>query len=297
MSYKLQNTLILLFIAIIVIALSVWRLLFFFPKQVDDLQAQLKQIDEAVIQIPDLQTSLEKTRGLLHDREEVLASLDKTVEVNVTMADAFAYLDQIQDRYGSMSFTLTYNGEKSSKGFGSRSFTLAGESVYRTIFSLVWALEQGPQLFVIEGLNMRGVESSVRQEGEPSLVIPFEMKVRALYANVTGLPPIKKTLRDVRVPRMRNIFYPLISKNLPPNTKGLVEVERAELRAILPGRAIVADHTGKVRILTEGDEVYLGYLTKVDQADNFAEFTLNKGGIVERFRLKLQFTSEGGESQ
>ncbi|MFH0883218.1 MAG: hypothetical protein V2A56_09560 [bacterium] len=297
MSFKLRNTLILLFTAMVVIAITVWRLLFFFPDKIESLRSQLKQVEESVVQIPGLKASLQKTRELIYTREEVLSSLDKTVEVDVTMADAFAYLDQIQDRYGAINFTLTYNGQKESKGFGSRSFTLSGESVYGTIFSLVWALERGPNLFVIDGLNMRGVEASPQQVDGASLVIPFEMKVQALYANVTGLPPIKRTLADVRVPRRRNLFYPLISKNLPPNTRGLVEVERAELRAILPNRAIVADHTGKVRILSEGDEVYLGYLTKVDLADNFAEFTLNKGGIVERFRLKLLFTSEEGESR
>jgi hypothetical protein len=297
MSFKLQNTLILLFVAIVVIALSVWRLLFFFPKQVDSLQAQLQQVNTSIVQIPDLQTSLQKTRTLIKEREEVLSSLDKTVEADVTMADAFAYLDKIQDRYCSITFTLTYNGQQENKGFGSRSFTLSGETTYSTLFSMIWALEQGPKLFVISGLNMRGVESSREKIGDPSLIIPFNMTVQALYANVAGLPPIKRTLRDVKVPRLRNLFYPLISKNLPPNTKGLVEVERAELRAILPGRAIIADHNGKVRILTEGEEVYLGYLTKVDQANNYAEFTLNKGGIVERFRLNLHFSSEEGESR
>ncbi len=297
MSFKLRNTLILLVTALIVAGFSVWRLLFFYPREIDDLRGQLKKVDESVVQIPDLETSLQKVRKTITDREEMLASLDKTVEENLSMAEAFAYLDKIQDRYGSIAFTLTYNGEKESKGFGSRSFTITGESVYRTLFSLIWALERGPKLFVIEGISMRGVEGSTQQGGGSSLVIPFDMKVRALYANVTGLPPIKRTLSDVKVPRLRNLFYPLISKNLPPNTRGLVEVERAELRAVLPGRAIVADHSGKVRILSEGDEVYLGYLTKVDQADNYAEFTLNKGGIVERFRLKLQFAAEEGESK
>jgi len=38
--------------------------------------------------------------------------------------------------------------------------------------------------------------------------------------------------------------------------------------------------------LEEGDEVYLGYVTKIVPEEGRVEFTLNKGGIVERFELR-----------
>jgi hypothetical protein len=292
MSFKLRNTIILLALALIVIGFSVQRLVFHYPEQVEALTAEIEAIDQSVVQIPELEKNLAQAREIIREREAVLAGLDKTIETDISIADAFAYLDRIQDRYGALRFTLTYKNEREAKGFGSRSFQLTGEGTYRTVFALVWALERGPKIFVVERLNMRGVEG---QAGDPDVIIPFDMTVRALYADVTGLPPINRTLSDVRVPWVRNLFYPLISKQLPPNSRGLVEVERAELRALLPGRALVADHTGKVRVLSEGDEVYLGYLTKIDQSRNLAEFTLNKGGIVERFQLRLQFSSEQGD--
>ena len=60
---------------------------------------------------------------------------------------------------------------------------------------------------------------------------------------------------------------------------------------MLPGKAILVDHLGKIHVLKEGDEVYLGYLTKIDVPNNRVEFTLNKGGIVERYSLTLPFPS------
>jgi len=295
MSFKLRNTLFLLFLALAISAFGVWRLVFVYPKMINSLESQIAEMDVSIVQIPELEATLELARNGIAEREEKLAQLDKTVEKDITLADAFAYLDDIQDRYGSIQLTVTYMDDKSLRGFGSRGFTLTGEGTYHTIFSLIWALERGPKVFTIDKLNMRGVEAARTGNEVSSLVVPFEMTVRALFADVSGLPPITRTLQDVRVPWIRNMFYPLISTNLPPNTKGLVEVERSELRALLPGRAILADNSGKIHVLSEGDEVYLGYLTKIDIAKNLVEFTLNKGGIVERFRLNLQFTAEEGE--
>jgi hypothetical protein len=118
------------------------------------------------------------------------------------------------------------------------------------------------------------------------------MEIHALYADVKDLPPIKKTLADVKVEEVKNPFVPYVYRELPPNTRGLLEVERADLKAIIPGRAFVADHTGKIHVLKEGDEVYLGYVTKIDVEKNQVEFTLNKAGIVEKFVLKLRFEQQ-----
>jgi hypothetical protein len=40
--------------------------------------------------------------------------------------------------------------------------------------------------------------------------------------------------------------------------------------------------------LAEGDEVYLGYLTKINYDKYSCEFLLNKGGILEKITLVLE---------
>ena len=85
-------------------------------------------------------------------------------------------------------------------------------------------------------------------------------------------------------------FAPIISSGIPPNTRSLVEVERADLRAVIPGKAFVLDQTNVIRTLLEGDEVYLGYVTKIDQANGRMECTLNKGGIIEKVELKIRYS-------
>ena len=57
---------------------------------------------------------------------------------------------------------------------------------------------------------------------------------------------------------------------------------------MIPDGAYVADASGNTHLLWEGDEVYLGYLTKIDYSTNEVKFVLNKGGVIEKITLKLE---------
>ncbi|MEL6823506.1 MAG: hypothetical protein AAFP70_17240, partial [Calditrichota bacterium] len=63
----------------------------------------------------------------------------------------------------------------------------------------------------------------------------------------------------------------------PANPRGLVEVEKAKLKAVMLGRAMIEDHKGKTHMLREGDEVFLGVISKIDQTNNRVEIRLNSG--------------------
>ena len=58
---------------------------------------------------------------------------------------------------------------------------------------------------------------------------------------------------------------------------------------MIPGKAFVLDQTNTIRTLQEGDEVYLGYITKIDPESGSIEATLNKGGIIDKVDLKIRY--------
>jgi hypothetical protein len=70
-----------------------------------------------------------------------------------------------------------------------------------------------------------------------------------------------------------------------------VEVERSDLKAVIPGKAFLLDQTNVIRTLREGDEVYLGYITRVDPEGGRLEATLNRGGIIEKVELKIRYAA------
>ena len=68
-----------------------------------------------------------------------------------------------------------------------------------------------------------------------------------------------------------------------------MEVERSDLKAVIPGKAFVLDQANSIRTMQEGDEVYLGYVTRIDPEAGRMECTLNKGGIIEKVELNIRF--------
>jgi hypothetical protein len=65
-------------------------------------------------------------------------------------------------------------------------------------------------------------------------------------------------------------------------------VQGANLLALIPEGAFIADSKGNTYLLWEGQQVYLGYLTKIDYDHNMVSFILNKGGIIEKIDLSLE---------
>ena len=83
----------------------------------------------------------------------------------------------------------------------------------------------------------------------------------------------------------------------PPNVDNLLDVQGAKLLALIPEGAFIADASGNTFLLYEGQEVYLGYLTKIDYETNRVTFILNKGGIIEKVDLQLQREDKTGKKE
>src|SRR5690606_19843527 len=83
-----------------------------------------------------------------------------------------------------------------------------------------------------------------------------------------------------------NPFFPSVMEELPPNTYNLLEVENANLVAIIGQHAVFRDANGTHQ-LGVGDKVYLGHIKVVDPKKDLVVVHLNKGGIVDEVELAL----------
>jgi len=305
MTFKQRNTIILGSQTSLIVLVGAYLLLGYYPTKFENLKKEIDHCDQTLRDLQVREDYLAELNTKLAQNRELLTGWNKIVEANVTMGDILDYLNSIQARYGEFKFSLAYINDIQSTDFSYKVFTLTGEGDWQAIFALVWVLENGPKIFTIDRLELRGVETMEEDEEPPyynrfKMVIPFSMQVKAIYSsaiNVADLPVVNAANYIVQIPAGHNIFYPGIVHNLPPNEYGLLEVERAELRALLPGKAIVADHQGTLHSLIEGDPVYLGYLLRINQEQNTALFLLNKGGIVENFSLKLKLGSDPSQPE
>jgi hypothetical protein len=184
---------------------------------------------------------------------------------------------------------MVYQGLQNFGSFGYNVYQLKGEAPFDNYYRFIWYLENDRKLYKIHTVSLKGVEIAPTDKVEGGVLVTFEMLVHAYFSSVAEL---SSSLGERSIsPNVLNAdpFTPVISSGIPPNSRLLVEIERSDLKAVIPGKAFVLDQTNTIRTLREGDEVYLGYVTRIDPERGRVECTLNKGGIIEKTELKIQY--------
>lgn len=292
MSYKLRNLIVLASLCLILFSVSGYIVFWHFPKKISASEKKITSLKKQIASLQGVEEEYQNIDKIIKEKEQRLANLNKRVVPAVTPSESYRYLISILKYSGMMDFDMLFQGTKDANGYRYNVYNLKGEGPFYKIYEFVSYLEKGPLFYKIEKLTLRMVEEKDKETGVYQIILPFEMEIWALFANVADLPPIRRTLASVRVNRATNPFYPYIYRNLPPNTDGLPEVERAELKAIVDDKILISDSENKIHELKAGDKVYLGYLKRIDGENNEAHFILNKGGIVETFSLHMRFGEE-----
>lgn len=288
-SYKARNILTLGIFLSIILGVGGYFILLKYPKKIDYFNVELKKMNQQIKALNGIEQQFDVIQGQIDEEKEKLANLKKQIVPGVTSAETYNYIDKIMSYSGELKLNLMYVGDDAGNGYGYNIFNIKGEGTFHNIYKFLWYLERGPLIYKIKKTNLRVMESRNKETNRTELVIPFDIIIWALYADINDLPPIKRKLRDVNFVSAGNFFYPYITKEIPENDGNLIDVERAELKAVMPGKAFIVDQNGQVNLIEVGSKVYLGYVTRIDPRNNNVEFTINKGGIVERFILKLGF--------
>ena len=114
------------------------------------------------------------------------------------------------------------------------------------------------------------------------------MIVEAYYSGIPELS-ISTGQRPLQPDRPAlNPFYPAILPEIPPNTRDLVEIKRSNLKGVITGKAFIQDQNNRIRELSEGEEIYLGYISKIDPERGMVEYVLNEGGIIDKGELVIR---------
>lgn len=289
MNYKTRNVLVLLIFVLLISLTGGYFNYFYFPKKADEAKTKIQDLDQRIAALQGIEEEIAQVKEMLAKQKRKLSNLDKQLTSHGSPAETYQYINTILTYSGVLKLDLVYQSNNQSENYRYDVYKIKGEGFFTTIFKFLWYLERGPQIYKIRRLSLRGVENREIDSTRTFIVVPFEMELWALFTELEDVPSIRRTLRNVRASYVRNPFMPFIYRNLPTNSENLLEAERATLKGILPGQAFVEDHSGQVHNMREGDKVYLGYVSRVDAENNRVVFILNKGGIRERFTLKLGF--------
>ena len=291
MSYKVRNSIALGVLLLLVLGVGTYIRAFNLPKKARQIETEIKKIDEELQNTPNLVNQFNDLSAVLNDTQKRWEGRNKDIPPVDITSQSYAYFSRLIDLSGYVKLDMIYAGVQQMGNYGYNIYTLKGEAPFENLYRFVWYLENDRKLYKIQNVTLRGVEIPAKEsESEESrVVVTFEMTVHAFFSSVAELASSMGERAITPNLLVVDPFMPVIASDLPPNIRSLVEIERSDLKAVIPGKAFVLDQGNEIRTLEEGDEVYLGYVTKIDPESGRMECTLNKGGIIERLELKIRY--------
>lgn len=292
MSYKARNSLVLGILVFLVLGAGTYIRGFNLPAKAEKIEGEIKQIDEELQNTPnlvnqfnDLSTTLEEARGRWENRSKDIPAEDIS-------SQTYAHFSRLIDLSGHIKLDMIFQGTEQKEGYGYNIYNLKGEAPFANWYRFVWYMENGRKLYKITDTKVKGLEIPPKEGEVAEFVVGFEMVVHAYFSQVPELAsaPGERAID----PNHLGVdpFSPVIWADVPPNIDDLVEIERSDLKAVVPGKAFVLDQENTIRALAEGDEVYLGYVTRIIPEEGRLECTLNKGGIIEKVELTIRYSAD-----
>ncbi len=290
MNKKLRSTLVLLALLLIILIAGSSYLYFVQGKDLDKKRANLKELQEKALDPQELlaqyQDLLEKSNRL----DSILANREFNIPQNLSSIKFYNFVNNITNGFSDKAqVNIEYIEQKQEKEFFYHDYKLTGFGYFNEVYNLIYAIENGKELKKVTNINLGNLVQT--KEGEnPVYLVNFTINARTYFSSDNRFAPATFVENNLSAPTLYDGFYPLIRNEIPPNIDELLDVQGATLLALIPEGAFIADSKGNTYLIWEGEQVYLGYLTKIDYQNSRVSFILNKGGIIEKVDLQLDRT-------
>jgi hypothetical protein len=292
MNKKLRSTLGLVALLIIILAVGGIYLFMFQRGAINERQEKLNELNANVFDPEELikrYQSLEKRSAEL---DSILSARTFNIPQNISSIKFFNFINNIVSNFSPYTqVNVEYLDQVKDKEFFVHQYKLSGSGYFNEVYSLIYAIEQSKELKKINKLKL-GNLIRTDKDGVPLFLVSFDMTAQIYYSSDNRFAPAVSQENNLATGPLYDAFYPLIRNEIPPNVDNLLDVQGAKLLALIPEGAFVADTKGNTYLVWEGEQVYLGYLTKIDYDNNTVSFILNKGGIIEKVTLELEKTSK-----
>ncbi len=297
MSYTIRNSIVIGVLLLLILSVGTYIRAFNLPKQEEAIETQIKTIDEELQNTPNLVNQFNDLSATLAETKQRWENRNKDIPPVDVTAQTYAYFSRLIDLSGKVKLDMMYTGAQQKGNFGYNTYALKGEAPFESFYKFIWFLENGRKLYKVNNMNVRGLEIVASDEREGEILVTFDANVHAYFSSVAELTSSLGERSITPNYLGADPFAPVIASGISPNLRSLVEIERSDLKAVIPGKAFVLDQDNTIRTLEEGDEVYLGYVTRVVPGEGRIEATLNKGGIIEKVELKIRYGPVTGTVQ
>lgn len=202
---------------------------------------------------------------------------------NNNTSHVYNYLRQLNTGSAETQLNFSYIDSVQHENYGIINYSIQGEGRYQNLMNFVYRIEYSRPLIQINTIQFGGISEIERLDR-----VTFNITMGAYYrrgdwSEYRAIPEV--VLDDGE--RVHNPYYPLIH-SVPPNSDNLPEVENSRLVMMTRNRAHIVDQNGRSQQLAIGDRVYLGRLSSIRMDQGEVTFSMNRGGIADRYVLSLE---------
>ncbi len=284
----MRNTIVLASVLAVILTLGIYLTVFSLPKKLSKIESEIKRIQIELQNTPDLANQYNTTSAQLAGMKMRWQTRNKDIPSKDITGETYGYLNRMIDVSGEIKMDMTYVGPKDFGRYGYNVYTIKGEAPFANLFKFIWLAEEGRRLMKISNLSLRGYEAKDKVTKETKILVLFDLEFQSYFSSIPELNNSPNQQNPVPVSVASNPFYPLILHEIPSPQADEIEIERSTLTAVTNSKAFLIDQNQKSRVLQEGDKVYLGYVTRIFPGEGKIECLLNRGGVPERFELKIR---------
>ncbi len=293
MSQKTKNSL-LIFILFLILTAAGGSYIYFFQKdKIKIKKAKLEKMRASYSSMEALQNKLNLAEVKVAKIDSALSERKFIIPSELTQEKFYEFVDNnFKDIPDFKYINIDYKGEFSENLIKYHKYNLEGVGYFESVYRLVYAIEHSKELKKIESGQIEGT-TSVTKSGNARYLVKFEFEVKIYFAENDKFSSIVYAENIMSPRNLYDAFYPLIRDQIQANNSNLPDVQDAQLLFLYPDGAFIKDKKGNTFLLKEGDRVYLGYTTEINQKEQSISFILNKGGIVENYTLKVDSKTKG----
>jgi hypothetical protein len=287
MNKKLRSTLVLLALLLIILIAGGAYLYFVQNKDLDEKREKLQELQAKAL---DPQELLARYQELLIESnrlDSILANREFNIPQNLSSIKFYNFVNNITNGFSDKAqVNIEFLDQKQEKEFFYHEYKLTGFGYFNEVYNLIFAIENSKELKKVTSVSLGNLVQT-KEDEIPVYLVNFTLNTKAYFSTDNRFAPATYVENNLGGPTLYDAFYPLIRNEIPPNVDELLDVQGASLLALIPEGAFIADSKGNTYLIWEGEQVYLGYLTKIDYQNSRVSFILNKGGIIEKMDLEL----------
>ena len=290
MNKKLRSTLVLLALLFVILIAGGAYLYFVQSKDLDEKRVKLQELQAKAL---DPQELLARYQDLLvqsNRLDSILANREFNIPQNLSSIKFYNFVNNITNGFSDKAqVNIEFLDQKQEKEFFYHEYKLTGFGYFNEVYNLIFAIENSKELKKVTSVSLGNLVKTNEDE-VPVYLVNFTLNAKTYFSSDNRFAPATFVENNLGSPTLYDAFYPLIRNEIPPNVDELLDVQGATLLALIPEGAFIADSKGNTYLIWEGEQVYLGYLTKIDYQNSRVSFILNKGGIIEKMDLELDRT-------